>query len=126
MSGFTPGPWTACCEGACQCKQVGAEHGPVAKIISGKWGDDYAAIRLVGESSLDYKAEAYMEQITYGEVSEEEGRANARLIAAAPDLFSVAIKAARLDGCVCHTLKNDMCLPCEARAALAKARGDGA
>ena len=55
---------------------------------SRKWGDDYPAIRLVGSSSLDMKAEAFMEQITYGEVNEETATANARLIAAAPKMLA--------------------------------------
>jgi hypothetical protein len=56
-------------------------------VIAGKWGDDYCSIRLVGESSLDLKAEAYMEQITYGEIPEKEAIANANLISAAPDMY---------------------------------------
>jgi len=72
-----------------------ADH-PVAKVISGKWGDDYPAVRLVGTSSLDEKAEAYMDQITYGEIPKEEAKANARLIAAAPDLLEAAKQAMRV------------------------------
>jgi hypothetical protein len=83
----TPGPWSACHNGECQCKTVMGNDYPVATITSGNWGDDYPSIRLVGDSSLELKAEAYMEQITYGKVSEETAVANARLIAASPELL---------------------------------------
>ena len=46
---------------------VWCDHYPVATVTSGKWGDGDPAIRLVG-TSLDAKAEAYMDQITYGEL----------------------------------------------------------
>jgi hypothetical protein len=82
----TPGPWSACNNGKCKCKQIFGNDHPVAQVISGKWGDDYPSIKIVG-SGLDAKAEAYMEQITYGEIMEETAEANARLIATAPDLL---------------------------------------
>ena len=82
----TPGPWHACGNGKCACKLVWSPDYPVAKIESGKWGDDYASIRLTGESLL-LKAEPFMDQITYGEISEDIAEANALLIAACPDLL---------------------------------------
>jgi hypothetical protein len=89
MSGHTPGPWFYCgCEsGGCSCLTVSGKDAPVAVITGGVWGDDFPSIRLVGNSSLDLKAEAYMEQISYGEVPMEEAKANARLIAAAPSML---------------------------------------
>ena len=81
---YTKGPWSACHNGECSCKAIWCNDHPIAEVTAGKWGDDYPSIRLVGESSLDLKAEAYMEQMTYGEVPEEEAQANANLIAAAP------------------------------------------
>src|SRR6185437_8946712 len=77
----TPGPWHLCNEGRCSCKTICGQDYPVAVATHGKWGDDYPSIRIVGTSSLDLKAEAYMEQITYGEVSDEVATANGRLIA---------------------------------------------
>lgn len=126
---FTPGPWKACGEAECSCKVVSCGQHPIAQITSGKWGDDYASVRLVGNSSLDMKAEAYMEQITYGEVDEATAAANARLIAAAPDMYAALAQGiidlddiltetmARRPGSyrASHTLSN-------MRAALAKAR----
>lgn len=87
MNTHTPGPWHACHDGECSCKIVSCAYYPIARITVGKWGDDYPALRLVGTSSLDTKAEAYMEQITYGEIGDDTATANARLIAAAPDLL---------------------------------------
>ncbi len=75
------GPWGACHNGECKCKSVSNDNHPVASVTAGKWGDDYPSIRLTGPS-LDLKAEAFMDQITYGEVAEEQAKANARLIAA--------------------------------------------
>ena len=92
MSEFTKGEWKACHNGECSCKQIWCDDYPVATVNAGKWGDDYCSIRLVGESSLTLKAEAYMEQITYGEIKEKTAIANARLIAAAPDMYE-ALKA---------------------------------
>ena len=75
--------WSACNDGKCSCKQIWAPDYPIATVEAGKWGDDYCSIRLVGETSLDLKAEAYMEQITYGEISEKLAVKNIRLIVAA-------------------------------------------
>ena len=57
----TPLPWRACNDGECSCLQIWCKDHPIAEVISGDWGDDYPSIRLVGESSLDLKAEAYLE-----------------------------------------------------------------
>jgi len=86
-SKHTPGPWHACNTGKCSCKTVSCRDYPIARVTTGDWGDDYPSVRIVGESSLNRKAEAYMEQITYGSVNEETAIANAILIAAAPDLL---------------------------------------
>lgn len=92
MSEHTEGPWTYCGadRGGCQCMMVLCRDHPVAKIISGDWGDDYPAIRLTGHCTLDAKAEAYMAQFTYGHIDEKEAKANAYLIAAAPELLKAA------------------------------------
>jgi len=89
MSEHTPGPWNVCGadRGVCQCMTVLCSDYPIAKVVSGDWGDDYPAIRLTGYSTLDAKAEAYMAQMTYGRIDEKTAKANARLIAAAPDLL---------------------------------------
>ena len=83
---FSHGDWHACDKGNCVCKQVWCDDYPVATVTSGKWGDDYPSIRLVGRS-LNTTAEAFMDQITYGEISEATATANARLIAMAPQMY---------------------------------------
>jgi len=88
----TEGPWHACNNGECSCKGVGCADHPIADVTVGAWGDNYPSIRLVGES-LNQKAEAYMEQITYGEVSSDAAKANARLIAFARTALPVLAKA---------------------------------
>jgi len=66
----TPGPWMACGDGTCRCKTVNSEEHPVAHVVSGEWGDEHEGRMLV-----------------YGSVDEEFAEANARLIAAAPELL---------------------------------------
>lgn len=79
-------PWSACHNGECKCSQVWTKDDhPVAIVTRGEWGDDYPSIRLTG-GSLELKAEAYMEQITYGTVSNDTATANAKFIAAAPEI----------------------------------------
>ena len=84
----TPGPWKACRDGDCRCKSVNAEHHPICNVISRQWGDDYPSLRFVeGSPSIHLKIEAFMDLIAYGEIPEDVAKANARLIAAAPDLL---------------------------------------
>ena len=94
----TPGPWTACNEGKCRCKLVSCDDYPVAKVISGEWGDP---------------------GMPYGEVLEATAIANARLIAAAPSLLFAAEQAlmAFVDGYDSPKVRDDL------RAAIAKAKG---
>jgi hypothetical protein len=95
LAAATQGPWSSC--DTCKCTAVNSEDGPVANVVKGKWGDDFPAIRLVGNSSLDMKAEAYMEQFTYGEISEELALANRALIREAPsDLAALIVEVERL------------------------------
>ena len=85
----TPGPWTACHDGECSCKIVSCAHYPVARVTVGKWGDDYPAIRLVGSSSLDMKAEAFMEQTSPMAKYPRKRRQQMRAwIAAAPKMLA--------------------------------------
>jgi len=57
---------------------------PVAEVTKGSWGDEYPALRFVGDSSIDRKAEAYMERIEYGSVSDAVAMANRAFIREAP------------------------------------------
>jgi len=52
---------------------------PIAKVTSGKWGDDYPSLRIV-EPGIEAKVEAFMEQITYGEIAPEAAKTNAKRI----------------------------------------------
>jgi len=79
MSEHTKGPWSACHNGECICKTVAAQDHPIASVTAGDWGDE--------------------PDVPYGHVPEGEATANARLIAAAPDMYEVckAILAMRSD-----------------------------
>ena len=112
MTEHTPGPWTACLNGTCRCKMVWCADYPVATVTSGEWGDP-------GE--------------TYGSVNEDTAVANARLIAASPDLLAaceaalpdVSLAALCLDVAAPGTLVDDLRGHAERfRAAIAKARGE--
>jgi len=81
----TGGPWVECEEDrkGCQCGTVWSESAdyPVATAKRGKWGDTYPAIRVPEGKTIGAKAEAYIEMLAYGEVSEEQAHANADFIA---------------------------------------------
>lgn len=65
----------------CKCCSVsGADH-PIANVTRGEWGDEYPALRLVGESSLEQRAEPFIDRIVYGSVDEATACANAAFIA---------------------------------------------
>jgi hypothetical protein len=85
---FSRGPWGTCHLGKCKCKQVWTVPGdhPVATVEAGEWGDEYPSLRITGDS-LDQKVEPFIDMIAYGEIDEETAIANARLIAAAPELY---------------------------------------
>lgn len=59
--------------------QIWSADYPVAKVISGKWGDDYAALKIINPG-IGASVEAYIEQITYGEIREEISKKNANRI----------------------------------------------
>jgi hypothetical protein len=76
---------------------VMSDDDSVATITCGDWGDKWPAIRLItGYGMNDTAAEAYMEKTVYGSVPVEQAEANARLIAAAPDLLD-ALRECRTD-----------------------------
>ena len=84
----TPGTWTACYGGGGRDVVVMCEDYPVAIVTSGEWGDEFPNIRLrPREDGMGSHAEAFTEMIVYGDVGKEIAKANARLVAAAPDLL---------------------------------------
>jgi hypothetical protein len=90
----TPGPWSVCGEdrGVCQCVTIWSETAdcPVATCKIGAWGDSYPSIRLTDPiGSAGQKAEAYMEKIEYGSIPDEMAKANAILIALAPEMLEL-------------------------------------
>lgn len=113
---FTSGPWHVCNSGKCSCFTVMCNDFPVAEVTHGEWGDDFPAIRLVGDSTIDRKAEAYMEQITYGSVDDAEARANWHLISASPDLYAALVETLEI-----ASRNEDGEWAVRARAALSKA-----
>ena len=78
---ITEGMWHACHDGKCPCKQVWADNCPVATVESGKWGDEFPSIRIIGESSYQLKAEPFMDMYEYGEIPEDAAESNAKFIA---------------------------------------------
>ncbi len=95
MSKHTSGPLSVHADEKRSCLTIGGEKHPVAKIYSGKWGDNYPSIRLVGPS-LDLKAEAYMDQITYGEIPEEVAIDTARRLVLAYNCHDELVRALEL------------------------------
>jgi len=95
VSEHTPGPWKACNNGECSCLIISSADNPVAKVMSGKWVDDFPALRLVGDSTLDQKTEAYMEQIPYGEIDPAVAKANALFIVRACNAHEGLLEALR-------------------------------
>ncbi len=98
MSKHTPGPWQACHDGKCKCGYVFGDGGRVfvAKAIGRGDGVDPWPI-------------------------EEIQRANARLIAAAPELLEACEEFVRK--CECGEAKSKHSYK-QMKAALAKARGE--
>ncbi len=78
----TKGKLRLCNDGECPCLQIWTANHPVAAAESGEWGDSYPAIRLVGKSSFDMKAEPYIEHIYYGEIPLNIATADARHLVA--------------------------------------------
>lgn len=88
----TPGPWTHHGE-KCKCNMVTGRDHPVAEVTKGDWGDNYPAIKLEGTSSLDMKAVAVMEQITYGSIPEEVFLANRDFISRCREAVPILCRA---------------------------------
>ena len=96
MAEHTPGPWGWCGSerGGCTCFTVSAPEHPIAHVEHGEWGDEYVNIRLVdSEDGINKVAEPFMDHTWYGSIDEDVAKANARLIAAAPDLLAVVKRA---------------------------------
>ena len=88
LNRISPLPWKACDCG--KCGQISNKIDCVAKATIGDWGDDYPSIRRIG-GSIEGRFETYMEQITYGSVSKDEGIANAKYIAEACNNYPNAL-----------------------------------
>ena len=76
----TKGSWTA------NGRHILSKDHPIADVIIGIWGDPYVDLELTG-GSLDRKCVPVIKMIEHGEISKEEGNANANLIASAPELL---------------------------------------
>lgn len=91
----TPGKWHTC-NPNCPCRQMWAEHHPIAKFENGEWGDQYCAIR----EGADGMPEAYTRRIPYGKLAEGAGEANLQattvLHNAAPWLISLVREAEKM------------------------------
>ena len=109
---WTPGEWTLCNNGKCTCKHVYSHKAdqhvatgrPIA-CVHGEWGD--------------------APDMIYGEVRQEQIDANARLIAAAPELYeALEAMVAAWHTRYCDDGPDLDEIEQRARAALAKARGE--
>lgn len=89
MTKYTPTPWHLCKNGECKCLTIWGNNHPVTKIYSGKWGDEFPSVRIIGDSSLSLKAEPFIDMIAYGEISEETAKANAKLIIEAVNNYTL-------------------------------------
>lgn len=121
----TPGPWSDC-NPDCNCGQISCEHGPIAKVESGDWGDRWPSVRLVSNpNGMGMIAEPFMDMGVYGHIKPEVARGNAAYIAAANPAAIIALierhraERERLGG-VNNTLIDDVNFQC-ARAEKAEA-----
>ena len=108
---FTPGPWKECRNGDCTCGHVWSIPGdfPVCTVQVPR-----EPIAVAHENMADAP------DIIYQSITPEMCAANARLIAAAPDLHdSIRDLLAYLDGDISGPAQRDGIIA-EARAALAK------
>ena len=82
-SAHTPGPWKACRDGECQCRQVWSIPGdaPVFTAL-----DTHGVVALVGQAHQRWGDGP---DLVYGEIPEDQTQANALLVSAAPDLLAV-------------------------------------
>lgn len=91
---ISAGPWHACHEGACSCKQVWTADYPVSEVTHGEWGDEYPALRPIETDGMSGTAvEAYMCRLTYGEIPDSIATANAKFIALARTALPFFAKA---------------------------------
>ena len=77
LDNVSPRPWHACTCG--KCGMISGDEDLIATATHGDWGDDYPDMRRVG-GSIEGKVETFMNQITYGHIPEETGKANAKYI----------------------------------------------
>jgi len=96
------------------------------KHTPGPWireGSLVYALNERGRDRMCMNIHVYTSAIDGAEPGEAE--ANARLIAAAPEMLEALQRFVEVDACDCHTRKNEAgpCAWCQAKAATAKAEG---
>jgi len=69
-------PWHACNNGECSCFSISSKHHPIATVEHGIWGDSFPTIAY-HPNGAPYIDMNFME---YGEIPEEEARANWKFI----------------------------------------------
>lgn len=82
---FTPGPWRACQGGKCPCRQVWSIPGDVPVFT--------AQAEKAAQIGLAHHKWGDAPDMIYGVIPESSTEANARLIAAAPDLYAACVLA---------------------------------
>ncbi len=95
MGKHTPGPWKACGDSKCKCRQIWSIPGDCPVFTARSTGQ----IAMVG---LAHHKWGDSPELIYGEIDQESTEANARLIAAAPDGYEALIE---LDSVVSELLQ---------------------
>jgi hypothetical protein len=112
----TPGPWRACHESKCPCRQVWSLPGDFPVFTAKAPGEAQSIVGMAHHKMADAP------DLIYGEIPEWQTEANARLIAAAPEMLDLLERIVTVYERIGGPLAADATLN-DARAILARIRG---